>query len=84
MSKICGLKRFDAGHTSLSLDNEYSDDTVGEDGVYAVVVPISADIVLLLKTHSPVVAVVAVVSEGMLDGGTEEPSEDEDELRIID
>ncbi len=84
MSKICGLNRFDAGHTSLSLDNEYSDDTVGEDGVYAVVVPISADIVLLLKTHSPVVAVVAVVSEGMLDGGTEEPSDDEDELRIID
>lgn len=84
MSKICELNRFDAGHTSLSLDNEYSDDTVGEDGVYAVVVPISADTVLLLKTHSPVVAVVAVVSEGMLDGGTEEPSDDEDELRIID
>ena len=32
---------------------------------------------------SPVVAVVAVVSDGMLDG-IEEPSDDEDELRIID
>ena len=33
--------------------------------------------------YAPVVAVVAVVSDGMLDEGYAEPS-DEDELRIID
>ena len=41
-------------------------------------------ILLAEQMYIPVVAVVAVVSDGILEAGIAELSDDEDELRIID
>ena len=65
------------------MDSEYSDDTVGEAGVNAEK-KISASHIRNVLKYAPVDAVVAVVSDGMLEGGTEDPSDEGGLLRIID
>ena len=66
------------------MDSEYSDDTVGEDGVNATEYQQQAPPSKLPWKDVPADAVVAVVSDGMLDEGTEEPSDDEEFPSIID